>query len=78
MDTGWHAWFAPSKVPDEAVNKVYTAIRDALQLPKVREYFRSTGSEPLGEPPAQFYKRFQTDIKRWGEAARLAKVSPNT
>ena len=78
MDTGWHAWFAPSKVPDEAVNKVYTAIRDALQLPKVREYFRSTGSEPLGEPPAQVYKRFQTDIKRWGEAARLAKVSPNT
>ena len=78
MDTGWHAWFAPAKVSDEAVNKIYSAIRDALQLPKVREYFRSTGSEPLGEPPVQFYKRFQADIKRWGEATRVAKISPDS
>lgn len=76
MDTGWHAWFAPSKTPSEILNKIYIAVRDALQLPKVREYFRATGSEPLGEPPAQFLKRFQADRKRWSDAARLANLSP--
>jgi tripartite-type tricarboxylate transporter receptor subunit TctC len=78
MDTGWHAWFTPAKVPDEVINRLYLAMRDALQVPKVREYFLSTGSEPLGEPPAQFLKRFHNDVKRWGEAARLAKVSPDS
>ncbi|MSP97883.1 MAG: tripartite tricarboxylate transporter substrate binding protein [Betaproteobacteria bacterium] len=76
MDTGWHAWFAPAKLPDDILNKIYLSMHQALQLHKVREYFRSTGSEPLGEPPPQFEKRFRADMKRWGEASRLAKVSP--
>jgi tripartite-type tricarboxylate transporter receptor subunit TctC len=76
MDNGWHALFAPAKTPSEIVNKLYAAIHTVLQTPKLREYFLSIGYETAGEPPVQFQKTFQADIKRWGEIARLAKIQP--
>lgn len=76
MDTGWHAWFAPAKTPDEIVNKLHAAIRTALESPKLREFFLTAGYEPVADPPARFQKIFQADIKRWGELARLAKIQP--
>jgi tripartite-type tricarboxylate transporter receptor subunit TctC len=76
MDNGWHALFGPAKMPSEIVNKIYTAANTALQSPKMKEYFANIGYEPTGEPPAQFQKTFQADIKRWGDIARMANVQP--
>jgi tripartite-type tricarboxylate transporter receptor subunit TctC len=74
MDTGWHAWFAPAKTPDKIVAQVYSAIHKSLQLPKLRDYFLAAGYQPVADPPAQFQKDFQADIKRWGELVRQAGV----
>ena len=76
MDTGWHAWFAPAKTPDRIVQRVYDAIHKSLQQPKLREYFLAAGYQPTADPPAVFQKNFQSDIKRWGELVRLAKIQP--
>ena len=76
MDTGWHAWFAPAKTPPAVVNRLYGAIRKSLDQPKMKEFFLSIGYEVVGEPPAQFQKTFQADVKKWGEIARLAGVRP--
>lgn len=76
MDTGWHAWFAPAKTPDKIVAQVYRAIQQSLQLPKLRDYFLAAGYQPVADPPAQFQKDFQADIKRWGELVRQAGVMP--
>ena len=76
MDTGWHAWFAPAKTPDRIIAQIYGAIHKSLQLPRLREYFLAAGYEPTADPPAQFQKNFQTDLKRWGELVRLAKIAP--
>jgi tripartite-type tricarboxylate transporter receptor subunit TctC len=76
MDTGWHAWFAPAKTPDKIVAKIYSAIHQSLQLPKLRDYFLAAGYQPTADPPAQFQKNFQADIKRWGELVRQAKITP--
>ena len=76
MDTGWHAWFAPAKTPDKIIAQIYSAIQKSLQLPKLRDYFLAAGYQPVADPPAQFQKDVQADIKRWGELVRHAKIVP--
>jgi len=76
MDTGWHACFAPAKLRDDIVNRIYTAIHKAIQSPKLREYFLVAGYQPTADPPARFQNDFQADLKRWAEIVRLAKIVP--
>ncbi len=76
FDTGWHAWFAPARTPDRIITKIYSAIHKSLQLPKLRYYFLVAGYQPTADPPSQFQKSVQADIKRWGELVRLAKITP--
>jgi tripartite-type tricarboxylate transporter receptor subunit TctC len=74
FDSGWHAWFAPAKTPPAVVNKLYTAIRDALKEPKLREYFIAGGYEPRGDAPEEFRKIFNADIKLYADIVRAAKI----
>ena len=76
MDTGWHAWFAPGKTPDAIINQIYTVIHDALQVPRLREFYLAAGYQPTADPPARFQQNFQADVRRWGEIVRLAKIVP--
>lgn len=76
IDTGWHAWFAPAKTPDAIVQRIYGAIQKAMQQPKLRDYLLTGGYFPVADPPAVFQKNFPEDIKRWGEIARIAKITP--
>jgi tripartite-type tricarboxylate transporter receptor subunit TctC len=76
LDTGWHAWFGPAKMPEAIVNRVHDAIRKAVNTPKVRDYLLSGGYSPVADAPAVFQKNFPHDIKRWGEIARIAKITP--
>jgi tripartite-type tricarboxylate transporter receptor subunit TctC len=76
IDTGWHAWFAPAKTPDAIIQRIYGAIHKAVQTPKMREVFKAAGYEPVADPPSVFQKNVVTDIKRWGEIVRLAKIEP--
>jgi len=76
MDTGWHAWFAPAKTPAHIVTRIHQAIEKSLQVPSARDFLLAGGYEPTADPPAVFQKNFQRDLKRWGDLARSAKVTP--
>jgi len=76
QDTGWHAWFAPAKLPVPVLTRIYDAIRTALQVPAVRDFLLAGGYQPTADPPAVFQKNFQNDLKRWGELVRQAKIEP--
>ena len=47
-----------------------------MQVPAVRDFLLAGGSQPTADPPAEFQKNFQDDLKRWGELVRLAKIEP--
>jgi tripartite-type tricarboxylate transporter receptor subunit TctC len=72
----WHALFAPAKTTNEIINKIYAEIRAALDAPGLREFLLAADFEPVGQPPAEFQKSFQGDIRQWGEIVRLAKIKP--
>jgi tripartite-type tricarboxylate transporter receptor subunit TctC len=76
MDTGWHAWFGPAKMPAPIVAQVYRAIHKAVQTPAVRDFLLAGGYDVVADPPAVFQKNFQNDLKRWGDLARAAKIVP--
>lgn len=75
-DAGWHGVFAPAKTPAAIVKKMQTAIRNALQVPHVRDHFVNNGYEPQGHDPAEWGKLFRADLKRYQEIARIAKIEP--
>ena len=75
MDSGWHGWFAPAKTPQSIINKLYASVQKAIATPKMKEFFASIGYDPGGLSPEQFRKTFEADKKRWGEIARVAKIT---
>ena len=75
-DAGWHGVFAPAKTPAAIVNRVQQAIRNALQVPHVRNHFVNNGYDPQGHTPAEWTKLFHADLKRYAEIARAAKIEP--
>jgi tripartite-type tricarboxylate transporter receptor subunit TctC len=76
MDTGWHGWFGPPRMPLRIVEQIYGALKKSLQVPAVRDFLLAGGYDPVADPPAEFLKTFRNDIKRWGELSRLAGVEP--
>ena len=72
----WHAMFAPAGTSNVVINKIYAEIRAALDTPGLRDFLLAADFEPVGQPPADFQKSFQGDIRQWGEIARLAKITP--
>ena len=75
-DAGWHGVFAPAKTPPAVVKKMQEAIRKALEVPHVRDHFVNNGYDPQGHSPAEWAKLFRTDLKRYAEIARIAKIEP--
>ncbi len=74
FDSGWHAMFAPAQAPGAVVTRLYTEIRKALEVPRVREFFAAGGYEARGDPPSEFQKRVASDVKVYAEVVRAAKI----
>jgi tripartite-type tricarboxylate transporter receptor subunit TctC len=75
-DAGWHAMFAPAKTPPPLVNRMHAAVRKALDVPQVRDFFVQGGYEPQGLAPNEWAKLFREDLKRYAEICRIAKIEP--
>lgn len=75
-DAGWHAMFAPAKTPPALVNRMYGAVRKALEVAQVRDFFVAGGYEPQGLPPNEWTKVFREDLKRYAEICRIARIEP--
>ena len=66
--------FVPVKTPKEIVSRLHTEIANAVQAPKVRDFFRSAGYEPDGRGPGEFRKMIEADLKRYADVIRTAGI----
>ena len=74
----WFAIFAPAGTPAEVVEKVNAAINDALKNnPDIQAKYAQNGFlMPAGDnSPASFQRFFRSELSRWDEVAKAAKVS---
>lgn len=72
----WNAWFAPAKTPRAVVMRLQSAVRKAIAVPKVHDFFAQSGWEPLGSTPEELDAYVKAELKRYAKAARLANIQP--
>jgi tripartite-type tricarboxylate transporter receptor subunit TctC len=71
------AWFGivgPPGLPGAIAEKVSSSVREALQLPDVRQRLATASAEPMGLTPAQTAAYMKQETERWGAVIRAAGV----
>jgi tripartite-type tricarboxylate transporter receptor subunit TctC len=76
MDASWNGLFAPAKTPAPVLAAIEREFLNALGVPEVRERLLKVGLNPVGTSATDFKVFLANSIKRFGEAARFAKIEP--
>lgn len=72
----WYAMWAPAGTPADIVKKMSEELVKALNAPKVKELWTSNGSATPNMTGEAFGKFVDSEIVRWGDVAKQAKVEP--
>jgi tripartite-type tricarboxylate transporter receptor subunit TctC len=75
-DGGWFGMFAPAGTPNDIVEKLAAEVRKAMQDPGVLDRVDKIGAFPAAGTPAEFRKFIQSELKNYGEQAKLAHIVP--
>ncbi|MDB5600475.1 MAG: transporter substrate-binding protein [Xanthobacteraceae bacterium] len=73
----WGMFFAPGKTPPAVVEKLNTAIREALKVQAVSSIMQRDGYIPDDRDVAATGAFFKLEVERAGEAVKAAKIQPN-
>jgi len=68
----WNGLAGPAKMPQEAVDRLSSAVRKVLTNPEMQERLRSEGSDPVGSTPAEFAKHLRDEIAKWAKVIKLS------
>jgi tripartite-type tricarboxylate transporter receptor subunit TctC len=72
----WQGIFVPAKTPPAIVATLQEAIARTLQLPEIRDPMVETGSNPGGNPSAEFAAFIRADRARMGRMMKEAGIAP--
>ena len=72
----WNALAAPAGTPAEVVDKLNRAARDAVASPAVQERLTKLGMRLQSSTPLQMGALLSSEVKRWGEVIRAARIEP--
>ncbi|MGL4976297.1 MAG: Bug family tripartite tricarboxylate transporter substrate binding protein [Bosea sp. (in: a-proteobacteria)] len=71
----WNALAAPAGTPKEIIDRLQAETRKALQSEAIQEKLVKNGFVVGGNTPAEQQKFVASEIEKWAEVARVAKVS---
>jgi tripartite-type tricarboxylate transporter receptor subunit TctC len=72
----WNALAAPAGTPAEVIATLNRAARDAVASPAVQDRLGKLGMRLAASSPAELDSLLASEIKRWGEVIRAAKIEP--
>jgi tripartite-type tricarboxylate transporter receptor subunit TctC len=75
-DGGWFGMFVPAGTPTDIVEKLAAEVRKAEQDPAVLDRIAKIGAFPAASTPAEYKKFIQSELRNYGEQARLANITP--
>lgn len=73
----WHALYATKGTPRPVIDRLATALREALRDPLVKSRFAELGTEPVAEAkvsPDTLRSFLRSEVDRWGPIIRKAGV----
>ena len=71
----WNGLLAPSGTPDAIVERMNTAVNQAMKLPSVMEACQKGGIAAKSGTPAQFAEYIRSEIARYAEVIRAAGIT---
>lgn len=75
MEAGlWYGILAPKGTPKSIVAKLNAEVNRALEQPDLRERFAAMSVEVVGRPPQVFARHIESELTRWREVVRAAKI----
>jgi tripartite-type tricarboxylate transporter receptor subunit TctC len=72
----WNALAAPAGTPAEVVATLNRAAREAVATPAVQDKLGKLGMRLAASTPAELDSLLGSEIKRWGDVIRAAKIEP--
>ena len=71
---GWYGVMAPAGTPKAVIEKLQAAFSSALESASVKQALGVAGNEPANMPPIEFDRFIRSEIPRWAEVIRYAKI----
>ena len=72
----WNALAAPTGTPNEVIERLNRAAKEALASPDAAKRLRELGVRPQAGTPVQLASLLADEIKRWREVIVAAKIEP--
>jgi tripartite-type tricarboxylate transporter receptor subunit TctC len=72
----WNALAAPAGTPPDVVARLGRAAREAVASPEVQARLGRLGMRLQGSTPAELQALLTSEIKRWGDVIRAARIEP--
>ncbi len=72
--TNWYGIVAPIATPKPVVQRLFDEVGRALAASDVRERLQTTGLEPAAQSPGQFQRLIESELKRWQQTIREARI----
>jgi tripartite-type tricarboxylate transporter receptor subunit TctC len=72
----WFGIVGPAGLPAPVVAHLNAVINQALKAPDVQKVLARIGAEPVGGSPEQFSTAIRSDVKKWVEVFKAAKIEP--
>lgn len=75
-----NAWFgllAPVGTPDAVVERIYSAVANAVAEPAVRRQIEALGAIPVASTPQAFSDFIRADTEKWQQVIRNAGIKPH-
>ena len=73
---GWLALLGPAGMPKGVADKLYGALREALQDPTVRSRFAEQGAEAVSPGPEELQKFIASETVKWKAIIQKAGIAP--
>lgn len=74
--TGWIGILAPKKTPSAITGKVHATLKTVLADPATQKLMEHQGADPQADGPAAFTRLLEEELKRFGQAIRIANLKP--
>lgn len=72
----WNALAAPAGTPAPVIEQLNRAAREAIASPAVQDKLGKLGMRTAASTPAELERLLASEIRRWGEVIRAAKIEP--
>jgi len=70
----WYAMFFPKGTPPDAVNKLSSVIKQALNDDKIKGFYAREGLEPVGSSPEELRQQLEQDVEKYAKIIKSRNI----